>query len=133
MDIANKLFSNAKKARNNAYSPYSGFSVGAAIYADNLNIYTGCNVENVSLPCGTCAEAGAISAMISDGAKQILEILIVADSKQLITPCGVCLQRIAEFSNEQTIIHLANLNGIQKSLSLKDLLPYGFVAEELKK
>ena len=133
MNIADKLFTSAKTTRNYAYSPYSGFSVGAAIYADNLNIYTGCNVENISFPCGTCAEANAIAAMISGGAHQIREILIIADSQQLITPCGACLQRISEFSNEQTIIHLANLDGIKKSLPLKDLLPYRFVAEELKK
>jgi len=133
MDIANNLFSSAQEARKHAYAPYSGFFVGAAIYADDLNIYTGCNVENISFPCGTCAEAGAIAAMISGGAHRILEILIIADTLQPTTPCGACLQRIAEFANDGTLVHLANLNGIQKSLPLKDLLPYGFVAEELKK
>ena len=133
MDIANKLFSSAQNARKRAYAPYSGFSVGAAIYADDSNIYTGCNVENSSFPCGTCAETGAISSMIAGGAQRILEILIFADSKQLTPPCGACLQRITEFATNQTIIHLANLNGIQKSLPLKEFLPYGFVAEELKK
>ena len=71
--------------------------------------------------------------MISGGAHQIREILIIADSQQLITPCGACLQRISEFSNEQTIIHLADLSGIQKSLLIKDLLPYKFYTKELKK
>ena len=126
MDIANKLFSKAQKSRQNAYAPYSKFKVGAAIYSDDLQIYTGCNVENVSYPCGTCAEAGAISAMIASGGKHIIEILIIADGTQLITPCGACLQRISEFSNEETLIHLANSNGIQKTLNIQDLLPYQF-------
>lgn len=133
MDIANKLFSAAKEASANAYAPYSDFKVGAAVFADDLQIYSGCNVENISFPCGTCAEAGAIAAMTAHGAKKILEILIIADSKDLITPCGACLQRIAEFSDSQTIIHLADFKGIKKSSSLGELLPFGFKARELDK
>ncbi len=133
MNINNKLFSTALEACNKAYAPYSDFKVGAAIYADNLQVYSGCNVENISFPCGTCAEAGAIAAMINGGAKKIIEILIIADSRTLIKPCGACLQRIAEFSTPETLIHLANLKGIQKTLSLKQLLPENFSAEELTK
>ena len=133
MDITDKLYTSALEARNNAYAPYSKFNVGAAILADNLQIYKGCNVENISFPCGACAETGAISSMVVHGAKKILEILIVADSTELIVPCGVCLQRIAEFSDEKTIIHLANLSGIKKTLSLQEVLPYKFKSKELKK
>ena len=132
MDIKNTLYVAAQKARNQAYAPYSNFKVGAAIYADNSQIYTGCNVENISFPCGTCAEQSAISSMITQGGKQIMQILIIADGENLITPCGACLQRIAEFSNAQTLIHLASLKGIQKSLTISDLLPHRFVAKELK-
>lgn len=132
MDIKNTLYTAAQKSQKQAYAPYSNFKVGAAIYADNAQIYTGCNVENISFPCGTCAEQGAISAMIAQGGKQIMEILIIADGKDLITPCGACLQRIAEFSTSQTLIHLASPQGIQKTLKLSDLLPYKFSAEELK-
>jgi len=133
MDISNKLFSAAISARNNAYAPYSKFKVGAAIYADDMQIYKGCNVENISYPCGTCAEAGAISAMISHGAKKILEIMIIADSQTMILPCGACLQRIAEFADNETLIHLSNLKGLQKSFYLQELLPHCFNAEELQK
>ena len=133
MNINNKLFTTALEANFKAYAPYSGFKVGAAIYADNLQIYSGCNVENISFPCGTCAEAGAIAAMINGGAKKIIEILIVADSRSLIKPCGACLQRIAEFATPETIVHLANFKGIQKSLPLQQLLPELFSAEELLK
>ena len=133
MNIKNNLFSAAVSARKSAYAPYSKFSVGAAIFADNSQIYTGCNVENASFPCGTCAEAGAIATMIVGGGTVIKEILIVADSQNLIVPCGACLQRIAEFANNQTIIHLADLSGIKKSLTITEMLPYRFAEKELKK
>lgn len=133
MDIANKLFSIAQNSCKNAYAPYSQFKVGAAVFADDLQIYTGCNVENISYPCGTCAEAGAIAEMIAKGATKILEILIYAESAELITPCGACLQRIAEFSNDKTLIHLANKKGIQQTLGLQDLMPHRFAAKEVQK
>lgn len=133
MDITSQLFSAAKEVHSNAYAPYSRFKVGAAIYADNLQIYAGCNVENISFPCGTCAEAGAIAAMIAGGGHKILEILIFADSQNLIVPCGACLQRISEFATPQSVIHLADTKGIQKSLHLADLLPKGFASKELQK
>ena len=133
MDIANKLFSAAVKAREKAYAPYSEFKVGAAIYADDLQIYKGCNVENISYPCGTCAEAGAVAAMVANGATRILEILVLADSAELILPCGACLQRIAEFADDNAVVHLANLKGVQKSIPFRKLMPYAFNSKELHK
>lgn len=128
-----KLFEQALASRANAYAPYSQFAVGAAIESESGKFYTGCNVENVSYPIGTCAEAGAIAAMISAGDRQIHRILIVADSQELITPCGACLQRIKEFASTNTEILLANLNGIHKKLSISQMLPFGFDNLELKK
>lgn len=133
MKILEKLLELAENARKNSYSPYSKFKVGAAVYADNEKFYASCNVENVSYPCGTCAEAGVISEMISDGGIKILEILIIADSQNLITPCGACLQRIKEFADEKTVIHLANLSGVQKSLKISDFLPLAFDEKDLRK
>ena len=121
-----RLFDFAKKSMENAYAPYSKFKVGAAILADDNNIYSGTNVENISYPCGTCAEAGAIAAMINNGGRKITEILVIADSKELIAPCGNCLQKISEFAQPNTLIHLANLSGIQKTCPLSDLLPTAF-------
>ena len=126
MNNLTKLFESAICARQNAYAPYSKFMVGAALITPQGTIFSSCNVENVSYPCGVCAEAGAISAMVAGGHNQISEILIVADSKELITPCGACLQRIKEFSTPDTMIHLANLSGVQKSVLLTELLPYPF-------
>lgn len=120
------LFKQAKAARANAYAPYSKYKVGAAIYTKSKKIYTGCNVENVSFPCGTCAEAGAIAAMIAGGDKKIVAILILAEGKNLVYPCGACLQRIAEFANKETKIYLADTQQIQKMYKFDELLPYGF-------
>jgi cytidine deaminase len=121
------LFEKAKEVRLNAYAPYSNFKVGASILSENNKIYTCCNVENGAYPSGTCAEQGAISAMIAGGCKQIKEILIIGDSKNLVSPCGACRQRISEFSTNETIVHIANLNGIQKTSKFSELLPINFM------
>jgi len=131
MSAVFNLYAAARTAFDKAYAPYSKFSVGAAVLGDDGKIYAGCNVENISFPCGTCAEAGAIAAMIAGGAKSIREILIVADSRELIKPCGACLQRIAEFSEENTLIHLADLTNIRQTFKLPELMPQAFSAKEL--
>ena len=129
MDSISKLFDLAKQIRLNAYAPYSKFKVGAAILTTNGHIYTGCNVENASYPCGTCAEAGAIAAMIAGGDREIAQILIIADT-ECILPCGNCLQKIAEFGNTDTLIHSADTTKIVKTQRLADILPQAFVLKE---
>ena len=133
MNKTDKLLTAAAHARQQAYAPYSDFSVGAAVLGNNGKIYVGANVENISYPCGTCAEQSAIAAMIADGCREISEILIIAETKDPITPCGACLQRIKEFSGSQTIVHLANLTGIVKSLNFNEFLPLAFNNMEVKK
>lgn len=128
-----KLFHLASEARNKAYVPYSKFAVGAAVLSSDGSYYGGCNVENVSYPCGTCAEAGAIAAMICGGSQKIAKILIIADAPQLITPCGACLQRIKEFSDSQTEVLLAAPDGIKQRLTVAQLLPHDFDNSELRK
>ena len=126
MNNTSELLNLAKSASKNAHAPYSNFYVGAAILSNSGNFYYGCNVENIDFPVGTCAEAGAIAAMVANGDKKIKEILIYASSQKLITPCGACRQRIAEFGDSETLVHLADDNGIQKTLTIKELLPYTF-------
>ena len=126
MNNTKDLLNLAQKAASNAYVPYSNFHVGAAILSDSDKLYSGCNVENVSYPVGTCAEAGAIAAMIAGGDKKIKEILIYASSKELITPCGACRQRIAEFADSSTLIYLANDEGIKQTYTIAELLPCSF-------
>ena len=133
MNTSEQLFEAALQAFHHAYAPYSGFAVGAAVLSTDNHIYSGCNVENISYPCGSCAEQSAISAMIASGRRQIKEILVLANGKDLITPCGACLQRIAEFSTTDTLVHLASPQAIHKTVSLAQLLPFGFTDKELQK
>ena len=110
----------------NAYAPYSNFSVGAAILSENDKLFGGCNVENAAYPEGTCAEAGAISAMIAGGCKTIKEIYIVSKSEKIVSPCGGCRQKIREFSSDQTKIFLCNIKWDYKLFSLNELIPLSF-------
>lgn len=120
------LFAAAQTAQQRAYAPYSRFKVGAAILADDGEVYPGCNVENAAYPVGACAEAGAISAMIADGARAISAILIIGDGAELVTPCGACRQRIREFAAPETPIMIAGPDGIRARFSLAELLPASF-------
>ncbi len=130
-EMRKKLFEVAKAARDNAYAPYSDFRVGAAILADNGKIYAGGNVENAVYPQGLCAEAVAIGAMIAGGAKKIRDILIIADGPKLCTPCGACRQKMYEFADHNTKVHVSGLEGYRKTFNFSDLLPAPFGLENL--
>lgn len=121
----------ATEAMKNAYQPYSHFSVGAAILADDGKIYVGCNVENVIF-IATHAEGAAIASMISHGAKRIKKMVIVADSDRIIVPCGMCRQHIAEFAHEDLEIYNFNRKGDYKLHTLKEFLPFAFSPEYLE-
>ena len=125
------LFEKARAVRENAYAPYSKFKVGAAVRTVTGKEFVGCNVENSAYPQGTCAEAGAIAAMIAAGEKEIAEICIVADSPSPVSPCGGCRQKLAEFSKPSTSVLLANLNGVLVSHMLGDLFPHSFSSDHL--
>ena len=127
------LLAAARTARANAHAPYSNFKVGAAIQTTAGALYAGCNVENVAYPEGTCAEAGAIAAMVAQGgAAQITQVVVIADSKLPITPCGGCRQKLAEFGTAQTEVHLANLDGIAQSTTLGAIFPGAFSADHME-
>ncbi|QDL94152.1 cytidine deaminase (plasmid) [Paroceanicella profunda] len=119
------LFEAAKAARDNAYAPYSDFAVGAALRTPS-GVFSGCNVENVAYPEGTCAEAGAIAAMCAAGERVIEEVLVIADSPDPITPCGGCRQKLAEFSAPEVVVTLAGLQGPRVRLTVAELLPGAF-------
>src|SRR5271170_8113212 len=120
------LFEAAKAAQRAAYAPYSHFNVGAALRTPSGAIYSGCNVENAAYPQGACAEAGAISAMALAGERRIAEILVIGDGDALCTPCGGCRQRIREFANPSTRIHIAGPEGVRAKFTLGELLPESF-------
>src|SRR5690242_13703497 len=125
------LFSAAKAIQERAYAPYSRFKVGAAIATPSGQIFSGCNVENAAYPVGTCAEAGAIAAMVAAGENRIAAIVVMGEGEHLVTPCGGCRQRIREFAQPQTPIHVAGPEGIRKSFTLDELLPFSFGPDNL--
>ncbi|HLZ65237.1 MAG TPA: cytidine deaminase [Aliidongia sp.] len=126
------LLQAALKARARAHAPYSGFKVGAALRAADGSIHAGCNVENAAFPQGQCAEATAIGVMVAAGAGPIAEILVVADGPETVTPCGGCRQRLVEFADPSTPVHLAGPDGVRATVSLGDLLPRAFGWRQVK-
>lgn len=121
-----QLLDKAQQAQKNAHSPYSHFQVGAALLDDHAHIYQGCNVENAAYPLGQCAEATAIGNMVVNGGKKIREILIASPNDDFCSPCGGCRQKIAEFADKQTLVHLVTQQGKIKSVYFSDLLPLAF-------
>ena len=129
MNGLDELFEAAKAARDNAYAPYSNFKVGAAIRATSGRVFSGCNVENAAYPEGTCAEAGAIAAMVLAGETRIGEVMVIGDAA-LCTPCGGCRQKLKEFSGPDVRVHIAGLDGVKQSFTVAELLPAGFELEK---
>lgn len=127
------LIDAARAVRNNAYVPYSNFKVGAALRSKSGAVYAGCNVENVAYPEGTCAEAGAIAAMVAGGETEIDEIAVIADSPLPLTPCGGCRQKIIEFATPDAVITLATTDGARQTMQVAELLPGAFGAVHMEK
>jgi cytidine deaminase len=125
------LLAAARAVQAHAHAPYSRFLVGAAVRTPSGKVFTGCNVENAAYPLGTCAEAGAIAAMVAAGETAIDVILTVAVGDMLATPCGGCRQRIREFATSATVIHVAGPEGVRKSYTMDELLPDSFGPENL--
>jgi cytidine deaminase len=125
------LLEAATAVRERAYAPYSRFKVGAALRASSGALHVGCNVENVAYPEGTCAEAGAIAAMIAAGDSRIAEILVIADSPEPVPPCGGCRQKIAEFAAQDVRVTLCTTDGKQKVMTVAELLPGVFTLDHM--
>ena len=122
------LLDAARAVREMAYVPYSQFKVGAAIRGASGAVYRGCNVENVAYPEGTCAEAGAIAAMVAAGETEMIEVAVIADSPSPVPPCGGCRQKLAEFGRGDTPVLLATTEGATLATTVGDLLPGRFDA-----
>ena len=121
----------AKDVQGRAYAPYSGFKVGAAIRAESGQIYQGCNVENVAYPEGTCAEAGAIAAMIAGADTVITEVYVIAGGPAPVAPCGGCRQKRVELGADDVRVTMATLDGQSQTVALRDLLPGAFGADQM--
>ncbi len=125
------LLDAARLVRDNAHAPYSNFRVGAAIRAADGVVYTGCNVENAAYPEGTCAEAGAIAAMVAAGQTRIQEVAVIADAPRPVPPCGGCRQKLAEFATADVTVTMATAGGATRQTTVGELLPGAFGADDL--
>ncbi len=130
-DRVNELLAAATAARAQAYVPYSQFAVGAALLDDAGRIHAGCNVENAAYPQSQCAEATAIGQMALAGGRRLQAVLVLGDAPQPVTPCGGCRQRLREFGSADTVVYVANPQGVQQRYTLGELLPASFGPEHL--
>ena len=119
-----KLMDCAIKARENAYSPYSHFAVGAALLCEDGTLYEGCNIENASYGLTNCAERTAIFKAVSEGHIKFKALAVVADTEGPCAPCGACRQVMAEF--KIPLIIMGNLLGNIKIVTIEELLPFSF-------
>lgn len=132
-ELAKQLHKLALEAQKNSYSPYSHKKVGASLILGNGKTYSGANIENASYGATICAERTAIFKAISEnpGAK-IKEICVVTDAKPAWAPCGLCRQVLVEFTSPDALVHIAGTGSIEKTISMKELVPLAFSPEDLK-
>lgn len=126
---AKELMKIARKARQNAYAPYSHFAVGAALLTESGRVYTGCNIENASYGLTCCAERNSIFAAVGAGERRFKMLAVAADSPEPVAPCGACRQVIAEFGIP--LVVMGNLKEEIKTMTAEELLPYGFGQESM--
>lgn len=129
---ARDLFDAARAAMEKCHAPYSKFPVGAAMRTKDGRIFSGGNIEVASFPEGWCAETTMLSHYMMAGGGEIAEILVVAERMDRITPCGGCRQRLAEFASAETRLHLCDQQGVVETVTMGEILPYGFRGEILK-
>ena len=126
------LLEAALSARENAYCPYSHFAVGAALITSDGEIFSGANLDNASFGASICGERSAVASMVSSGKTRIKELLVVTDTNPPAAPCGICRQIMAEFAEDDMLVHLANVSGDVNTLPLKELLPHSFRGKDLQ-
>jgi cytidine deaminase len=129
-----ELYDIAVAAQDHAYCPYSRYPVGAALRTASGKVFSGCNVENAAYPLGSCAEAGAIVAMVLAGEHEIVELVTVTGGAVAGTPCGGCRQRIREFAQSSAVVHsITTGSGPNAAITLTigELLPESFGPENL--
>lgn len=125
------LIEAAFEARSRAYAPYSGYAVGCSVRGVGGQIFTGCNIENASYGATICAERAAIAAMVAAGEQAIDEIVLA--TRDAATPCGICLQVIAEFAPDPERLRITCVadGGAQRCYTLTELLPHAFGSRSL--
>ena len=126
-----KLVALALEARERAYTPYSGFAVGAALLCADGSVYQGCNIENAAFGPTVCAERVAVFKAVSEGKRDFAAIAVAVgragqDVTGLFPPCGVCRQVLREFCGLDFPLYLVKENGSYETHSLGELLPFSF-------
>ena len=128
-----ELLAKARAAAKNAYVPYSGFAVGAAVLTSDGTVVCGANVENASYGLSICAETNAITTAVASGVREIVAVAVVGgavgdtNSRALATPCGRCRQIIAEFAREDLVVFVEDVPGKERlDIPLSELLPHPF-------
>ncbi len=130
---SSELFDMAVAARENSYSPYSGFRVGAALLTADGNVYTGCNIENAAFTPTVCAERVAIFKAVSNGETEFRQIAVAGGSEEVadgVFPCGVCRQVMVEFCDSDFVITVKE-GGEVKDYTLAEILPHSFSGDDL--
>jgi cytidine deaminase len=120
-----QLIQRARDAQKHAYAPYSRFTVGAALLAEDGRIFSGCNVENSTFGATICAERTAVFTAVCHGARQFMKIAIVSDDDEPVMPCGSCRTVLFEFSPDIEIIAVGS-SGRMEKIQLSQLYPKGF-------
>lgn len=121
------LLEAATAARTHAYVPYSHFCVGSAVLMGDGSIHSGCNIENRSYGLTICAERAALAHAVTAGQQKLTAVVVLTDTDPPSTPCGMCLDSLAEFGDRDVPVLLANTQGQQEELRLGDLIPRPFV------
>lgn len=126
----NKLIEEAKIAREKACAEFSNFKVGAVVVTESGNKYLGCNIESSSYGLTICAERVAIFKALSEGEKNISEIVVIADTNGPVSPCGACRQIMVDYASDAKVT-LTNMNGDVKNTTVQELLPDSFSRSDL--
>jgi cytidine deaminase len=126
------MFRLARQAMARAHAPYSKFRVGAVVRGQSGALYAGCNVENAAYPEGCCAETVAISQLVMAGETRLIEAAVMGSGDALVTPCGGCRQRLREFADDATPIHVCGPDGLRRSFTLGELLPASFGPDHVR-
>lgn len=124
------LIARAVAAMDNAYAPYSGFRVGAALLGQDDSVTVGCNVENAAYPAGLCAERAAVASAVAAGVREFSAIVIATEADSPTPPCGICRQVLMEFAPDLTVLSVTR-NGAEAQWSMSDLLPKAFTPTSL--
>lgn len=125
-----ELIAAAKAAREQAYVPYSGFAVGAAVRADDGRVFAGCNIENASYGLTCCAERVAVFHAVAAGVRQLTAVAVIADTDGPCMPCGACRQVLSEFG-PQLRAYLTSVRGHLQVMTMPELLPGAFAAADM--